>query len=193
MAEPSARRQRAEALLRRCTASFVDIPLASGHEVLCLQEESRNGGPAVFLIDVRDVAEQTCSMLPGAITAATFERECLARPEEVLRSICIPYCTIGFRSGMYCRRLLSGSLLPAAPVDVRNGEGVVLWSHDVGRFADGAKQLHCYGAEWDVAAEGFSTSVYTRGEQVGALPRFVQSVFSYGMAWLRSLVQRLCC
>lgn len=89
---------------------------------------------------------------------------------------------------MYCRRLLSGQLLGGqVPVDVRNGEGVVLWSHDVGRFADGAKQLHCYGAEWDLAAHGFRTVVHTRAGAVAAVPAFLHALWWYAMARLRSL------
>ena len=178
-------RDRAVALLHKYTKSFSDIPLASGQEVLRLQAESRTGGPAVTLIDVRDAAEQLVSMLPGAITAADFE----ADPQRFRDSVCIPYCTIGYRSGMYCRRLLSGAL-SISPAAVLNGEGVVLWSHDVGLFSGGAKRLHCYGREWDVAASGFTTITYSPKEQVAAIPTFLREWLTYTFTWLRVLLRR---
>lgn len=159
------RRAKAAELLQGWTRSFADIPRASGKEVVQL----RDSGRKVVLIDVRSTAEMEVSVLPGAIGADEFERRCRSSPEEYHDAICIPYCTIGFRSGLYCRRLLAGEFGLPAP-DVRNGEGVVLWSFDVGTFEGGARVLHVYGSDWDVAAAGFETVRFgARGHLAGAL------------------------
>lgn len=184
------RRAQAKALLAKYTASFADIPLASGQEVLRLQND-RAGRP-VFLVDVRDPAERSVSMIPGAVSAAEFEETCRSAPESVAHSIVIPYCTIGFRSGMYCRRLLRGELLKGVvPVEVRNGEGVVCWTHDVGDFAGGVRRLHCYGKEWDVAADGYATTVYSSSELVQALPLTITAWIRFFWSGVRSWVSRL--
>ena len=158
-------RAKAEELFARWTRSFADIPRASGKEVVQL----RDSGRKVMLIDVRSTAEMEVSVLPGAIGADEFERRYRSSPEEYHDAVLIPYCTIGFRSGLFCRRLLAGEFGPPAP-DVRNGEGVVLWSFDVGAFEGGARALHVYGSEWDVAAAGFETVRFgARGHLAGAL------------------------
>ena len=158
-------RAKAEELFARWTRSFADIPRASGKEVVQL----RDSGRKVVLIDVRSTAEMEVSVLPGAIGADEFGRRYCSSPEEYHDAVLIPYCTIGFRSGLFCRRLLAGEFGPPAP-DVRNGEGVVLWSFDVGAFEGGARALHVYGSEWDVAAAGFETVRFgARGHLAGAL------------------------
>ncbi|KAL1521964.1 hypothetical protein AB1Y20_021610 [Prymnesium parvum] len=171
-------REEAAALLQKHTALFADIPLASASEVLRLRAAATPLHP-FFLIDVRTAEERAVSMIPGAISAAAFERLCDEQPETVARGICVPYCTIGFRSGVYCRRLQHASVPPAK---VLNGEGVVLWSHDVGAFEGGTRRVHCYGKEWEVAAEGFETVVFNQTQQLAKLPALVSSI----VAWLRS-------
>ena len=182
-------KERATKLLRKYTTSFADVPLASGQDVLRLQVESCTGGPAVVLIDVRDTAEQLVSMLPGAITAADFEAQCKSDADCFSNTVCVPYCTIGYRSGLYCRRLQNGDF-HVKPAAVMNGEGVVLWSHDVGLFAGGVKRLHCYGREWEAAADGFSTVVYSLQEQVSVTPTFLQSWLKYLRALLIARLRR---
>ena len=148
----SERRAAALQLLEKHTASFVGVPRASGQDVVALREQGRR----VVLIDVRTLAERAVSMLPDAISAPEFEAECMSSPDGFRDAIIVPYCTIGYRSGLYCRRLRAGEFLSGA-LDVRNGDGVVMWSHDVGKFEGGARRVHVYGAAWDVAAVGFET------------------------------------
>mmetsp|Transcript_30431 Transcript_30431/g.97080 ORF Transcript_30431/g.97080 Transcript_30431/m.97080 type:complete len:141 (+) Transcript_30431:160-582(+) len=118
-------------------------------------------------------------MLPGAVTQEAFERELERDPAGFGGAMLVPYCTISFRSGIYAEKLQARvqELFPApgAAPAVRNGEGVVMWSHDVGEFVaaeasggsgggDGAavsvKRLHVYGSAWDVAADGFETRTF---------------------------------
>lgn len=184
--DQSDRRTQAAQLLQTYTASFSDIPLAAGPDIVKYQNGSRseqNGSRSeqpVFVIDVRDAAERNVSMIPGAVSKDEFEAICKSDPNKVARSTCIPYCTIGYRSGMYCRRLLQGQMLNGGvPAHILNGEGVVLWTHDVGSFEGGSRKVHCYGTEWDVAAEGFETVTYNCKEKVQNLPVFIASFCKY--------------
>ncbi|CAN0412274.1 unnamed protein product, partial [Laminaria digitata] len=97
--------------------------------------------------------------------------------------VVVPYCTVGYRSGVYAKKLLD-----LGYPSVRNGEGVVLWTHDVGSglvapkadvtlagtgLGNGAedragngedvevKRLHVYGPPWDHAREDFETVIFT--------------------------------
>ena len=187
------RRASAAALLEKWTASFADVPRVSGEEVVRLRE----AGQQVELIDVRSAAERDVSVLPGAIPAAEFESRCRSSPEQYRGAVLVPYCTIGYRSGLYCRRLLAGEFGPGPPdADVRNGEGVVMWSHDVGKLEGGARRLHVYGAAWDCAAEGFETVRFGgRGHLAGALKLVVSLLLlvraRLAGAWRRLGARRL--
>lgn len=94
-------------------------------------EERLRRGEAVVLVDVRDVEEQKVSMIPGAVTQRVFEGEILpslkGQPDGPL---VVPYCTVGYRSGMYCRALVREHGLS----NVRNGEGIIMWTFDGGRL-----------------------------------------------------------
>lgn len=74
-------------------------------------------------------------MIPGAVTQAFFEEAVLPVLREPRRSggtddgeepLVVPYCTVGYRSGLYCRDLVRVHGLR----HVRNGEGVIMWTFD---------------------------------------------------------------
>ena len=112
----------ARALHHKYTASFATLPQASASIVLTLQQEAAAGGRKCVLIDVRTDDEQAVSMLPGAVSRGSFERSLEGGGREaIIRSVIIPYCTIGFRSGHYCATLRERL---GAAADVRNGEGL---------------------------------------------------------------------
>lgn len=128
-------RAHAEAVVAKWTSSFCpadgDAPTIPTAE---LRERLQRGGRTV-LVDVRCTEEQHVSVIPTAITKEAFEAEVLpelkARPDpEVL---VVPYCTAGYRSGLYCRELIRNHGLSSS--SVRNGEGVILWTFDGGRLA----------------------------------------------------------
>lgn len=127
------------------------------------------------LVDCRGADEQQVSMIPGSVTKEDFERPGglleqakakAAAGEEVL---VVPYCTVGYRSGVYGKELMQKHGLP--PGAVRNGEGILMWTFDGGKLMhrreDGGEeetsQLNCYGAAWDIAAPGFETTYASKG------------------------------
>merc|ERR1719469_909914 len=67
-------------------------------------------------------------MIPGAVTREVFEEEVLPtlKEEKATSPLIVPYCTVGYRSGLYCKELVDDHGLPS----VRNGEGVILWTFD---------------------------------------------------------------
>lgn len=140
-------RSEAYASVLRYTSSFQTdgVPLIPTSE---LHERLKQKEP-VILVDVRTPEEQAVSMIPGAVTREIFESEILPslpRDEalasetstgEDLRSasggapLVVPYCTVGYRSGVYCRELMRTHNLR----NVKNGEGVIMWTFDVGPLA----------------------------------------------------------
>ena len=72
----------------------------------------------------------------------------------------VPYCTIGYRSGVFAQKLIDSKLhLHEQGVEVKNGQGVVVWSYcdelQLVRREDGVElptlELHTYGSPWDLA------------------------------------------
>uniref|UniRef100_A0A0G4H6V2 Rhodanese domain-containing protein n=1 Tax=Chromera velia CCMP2878 TaxID=1169474 RepID=A0A0G4H6V2_9ALVE len=95
------------------------------------------GGPV--LVDVRDEEERRVSVIPGSFSKDEFEREVAGLTEESqLKTTTedakepfdpsavrvVPYCTIGYRSGLCVRDLKVRGFTQS-----RNGEGVILWAH----------------------------------------------------------------
>jgi rhodanese-related sulfurtransferase len=114
--------------------------------------ERTKGRPAV-LVDVREPHEQRVSMLPGAISKQTFERE-----SDRYRSwLVVPYCTIGLRSGFFTRTLRGHGF------EVRNLAGGALgWAHAGLPFeADGkaTRRVHVYAAGWNLLPQGYEAVV----------------------------------
>lgn len=68
------------------------------------------------LVDVRTKAEYEVSMIPGAITAPEFE----ASREKYQGRTVICYCTVGYRSGIYARKLIENG------VAAKNYKGSIL-------------------------------------------------------------------
>lgn len=98
-----------------------------------------------LVVDVRAERERSVSTLPGAITASDF----LAEPGQAAGRLVVAFCTLGVRSGAWCRE--------------RNDEGVVVanlaggllaWTHAGGELvaADGAptRRVHVSGSHWDL-------------------------------------------
>ena len=106
----------------------------------------------VVLVDVRTDAERNVSMIPGAIPAADFE----ARKAEFEGSTVVPYCTVGYRSGLY------GNKLHEEGWQVANLVGsIVAWTHTGRQLvnAEGeTRQVHVGGPKWSLAAEDYEPS-----------------------------------
>ena len=163
------RREQVQQKFARCTPP--GVPVVGCAEVRAALEGGAGGGagPArpPVVVDCRTEAEQRVSMLPGAVTKRELERR-LARAKragEAAPAI-VTYCTIGARSGTYAKELLARGF-----EDVSNLEGSILgWVHEghevVERQRGGrevpTKCLHCFGANWALAPEGFEQKVFDR-------------------------------
>jgi rhodanese-related sulfurtransferase len=139
------KRERVEDLYRRFRAQlFPRTPDLTVTDFKRLRKSTR-----VVLVDVRASREQDVSMLPGALTAAEFERQ------ESLHvgTTVVGYCTIGLRSGFYVRKLL------ARGCQAFNLAGSVLaWTHDGGDLVSGpcsTRKVHVYRPEWSLEADGY--------------------------------------
>mmetsp|Transcript_72256 Transcript_72256/g.200423 ORF Transcript_72256/g.200423 Transcript_72256/m.200423 type:complete len:738 (+) Transcript_72256:61-2274(+) len=118
-------------MVEKFTASFAGDESKVIPTVQLVQRLRR--GEDVVLVDVRTKEEQTVSMIPGALTREAFEAELLPSLAQQAATgsdtrLVVPYCTVGYRSGMYCRDLRNNHGLRK----VQNGEGVLMWTFDGG-------------------------------------------------------------
>eukprot|EP00746_Dinoflagellata_sp_MGD_P127464 gnl/MRDRNA2_/MRDRNA2_62031_c0_seq1.p1 gnl/MRDRNA2_/MRDRNA2_62031_c0~~gnl/MRDRNA2_/MRDRNA2_62031_c0_seq1.p1 ORF type:complete len:378 (+),score=50.11 gnl/MRDRNA2_/MRDRNA2_62031_c0_seq1:85-1218(+) len=201
-------REAACAAVAKFTASFTEdgaavIPTSELRERLELGEE-------IVLVDVRHPDEQRVSMIPGAVSQEVFESEILPSLLAVASEppLIVPYCTVGYRSGMYARTLMKEKGLK----NVRNGEGVLMWTFDgcglvkpqggkmpghapklpMGSLgapgeaeavpSEQVKEVHVYGATWNIAAEGYKTVMFS---QAGGTLRAIQQSCSW-QSWAPS-------
>lgn len=96
------------------------------------------------LVDVREKKEIAVSRIPGALTVKEFEKQ----KSSLKGSVIVPYCTIGYRSGLYTAKLRKQGF------DAYNLVGGVLaWAFEGQRF-DGphgeTDSVHVYGKEWNL-------------------------------------------
>jgi rhodanese-related sulfurtransferase len=101
----------------------------------------------LLLVDVRSPPEIDISTINNAITREELE---LLPFEDTKDKHIVLFCTIGLRSGNYASELVNRGYS-----DVRNGEGVVLWSHlSEGEAFFNRKQgaftmeIHGFGKPW---------------------------------------------
>ena len=131
------------------------------------------------------VTQPTWLTNPQEVFESTVLPELRAADPSEPSPLVVPYCTVGFRSGLYAKDLLEQHGLQ----NVRNGEGVIMWTFDgnglvqpapatapeaLGRsVTDDAvvseqaalqnvtKRVHVFGKPWDMAAEGYTTEYFT--------------------------------
>lgn len=159
----------------RCTGDFPDIPTIGGREIMKIRE---NGTPPLILIDCRLPEEREVSMIEGAITVEEFNKGCGEggpyAPDTLKDqgAVVVPYCTIGFRSGICARRLRD-----EGHTNVQNSEGIVMYTHDSGILVteDGqqTKRVHTYGATWNLAADGYETVQFGHKSWIQSHSKFV--------------------
>lgn len=139
----------------------------SGCPVIDRKEIEHLGSRAV-LVDVRTAPERAVSVIPGAVSREQFEASHGAVQALQGGKVVVPYCTIGKRSGMY-----ANSLAKKYPgLDVRNGEGVVLWALDDGKFIEPVtrqptKRMHVFGPAWAVAPSDVYAVTFGLGGAIG--------------------------
>lgn len=98
----------------------------------------------VILVDVRDSAERAISSIPGSISQEEFER----RPQLSDGKLIVPFCTIGYRSGLYTQKLMQQGR------NARNLRGGILaWCHaeqSVVANDKPTRRVHVYGRKWNL-------------------------------------------
>lgn len=102
----------------------------------------------VILVDVRTEAERTVSIIPDAISEDEFN----ANRDRYQNLPVVAYCTIGFRSGLFAKRM--------AGIHVYNLIGGVLaWAAAGQSFSNTngpTRRVHVYGEKWNLLPEGYS-------------------------------------
>ena len=83
-------------------AQRIEIPTISAEQIRELQNSDEWANRSV-IVDVRAKAETDVSVIPGAITKSDFEKNSLQHEGKVV----IAYCTVGYRSGIYGKKLAS--------------------------------------------------------------------------------------
>ena len=143
-ASDQVKRDRMESLYLACKRSFPDVPEMSAAELRPLLESGE-----IVLVDVRSEKEQRVSMIPGAISFREFERDETVHEGATV----VTYCTIGWRSGKYAKKLHERGW------KVYNLKGAILaWTHEQGALVNDegpTRKLHVSRSKFDVAPEGY--------------------------------------
>jgi len=117
--------------------TLADLPQAGAPDA-AKDSVSADGRP-VQLVDVRSTGECAVSIIPGAITAAEYERD----PAVFEDRLIVPYCTLGFRSAWYTRRLMHRGV---AAVNFRGS--IIAWAEAGGPLVtpdgEGTRRLHTW-------------------------------------------------
>lgn len=125
--------------------SFPKIPDISAEDLIELKKQEK-----IILVDVRAPKEWKVCMIPEAITAREFEKN-MDRHKE--NKIIIPYCTIGYRSGLYTQKLLKKNVNTFNLIG-----GVLAWAHVKQKFvsSDGDSfRVHVHTKEWNLLPQGY--------------------------------------
>jgi sodium/bile acid cotransporter 7 len=140
----AARRAKIDEMYAGYRESFPGVPALSPDEFRALREEKD-----VVLVDTREPEETGVSMLPGALTKEQFEQNMDAYRDRTV----VTYCTIGYRSGLYAKRLKEKGLR------ARNLKGSILaWVHAGGKVVDEkgeTRRVHVYGPKWNLLPDGY--------------------------------------
>ena len=110
-----------------------------------LSEENK-----VQLVDVRKEKERDVSMISGAISKNEFEKNIKKYEDKII----VVYCTIGYRSAKYIKKLKKKNVL------AYNLEGSILgWVHEalpvVNPTKEEVKRVHVYGRSWNVLPKDY--------------------------------------
>lgn len=107
----------------------------------------------LIFLDVREDKEIKVSRIKGAITKSDFEKNLHQYKDKKIAV----YCTIGYRSAQYVRKLRKKNL------KAFNLKGSFLgWLHSNGEIEDAlghsTNQAHVYGKNWDLAPQHIQTT-----------------------------------
>mmetsp|Transcript_17883 Transcript_17883/g.17207 ORF Transcript_17883/g.17207 Transcript_17883/m.17207 type:complete len:183 (-) Transcript_17883:695-1243(-) len=154
--------EKAKELMKKCSDQFSECPVISTLEILSIiNNKDIDNANSVTLVDVRSVAERRVSMIQFAISVQDFEIDLKKNPELYKNKLIVPYCTIGYRSGKYGSELMKNY----GCSNVRNGEGIVLWTYSgtdlIHTNSKGvitpANKVHTFGSIWDLSASKYTS------------------------------------
>lgn len=122
---------------------FPGIRELNVNELLKMKSEKQ-----IVLVDVRTDAERAVSIIPDAISEDEFN----ANRNRFQNLPVIAYCTIGYRSGLFAKRVTE--------IQVYNLIGGVLaWANAGQEFSNAngpTRRVHVYGKKWNLLPEGYS-------------------------------------
>jgi rhodanese-related sulfurtransferase len=104
-----------------------------------------------ILVDVREPVEQAVSMIKGAITKKKF----LENPSQFKGKTIVPYCTIGYRSGLFAKKLQQRGF---KALNLKGG--ILSWVHAKQLIVKDKKPtqtVHVYGKKWNFLPSGFKS------------------------------------
>jgi uncharacterized hydrophobic protein (TIGR00341 family) len=132
--------KRIEALYEDYRVEFAGTPEVTVGE---LREKLSQG--EVVVVDVRPESERRVSALPSAVGKEAY----LTDPEAYEGKEAVCYCTIGYRSGFFVKKLHEKG---AKAFNLRGG--ILAWLHAGEKVFAGGKEttrVHVYGPKWDLA------------------------------------------
>lgn len=149
--------EKARGMMREYASQFPDIEVLSSTGIKSLLHDESDA--SIQLIDVRTKSEINVSKIPGAVTKEDFETMLQKGEIDKHKTICVPYCTMGYRSGQYAKELKNRGIM-----NVRNGEGIVLWTHAGGELVSvdesgdeiPTKSVHTFGAQWNLIRSDYN-------------------------------------
>ena len=122
-------------------------------EHLTIEALSKMNANSYILVDVRSSNETKVSMLPGAILSSVFEKN----EHKYKGKTIVAYCTIGYRSSKYVKRLNEKGIKA-----LNLQESILGWAvRGMPLFSSGqeTKKVHVYSDAWNILPEGY-TGVY---------------------------------
>ncbi len=110
----------------------------------------KEGKTKFILIDVRSKKERDVSIIPGALSPHDFEAN---RDHYEDGHTTVAYCTAGYRSGLYAKKLQENNM----PVFNLVG-GVIAWALEGQIFTDSdgeCRRVHVYNKNWDLLSKEY--------------------------------------
>ena len=99
--------RRIEAMSTEYCGRFSEVPT-----ITASQAAAGLGDGSMVLVDVRSAPERDVSMIAGAISSQQYEADPSAYGDRTI----VLYCTIGYRSGKYARKLLAEEQIQAVHI-----------------------------------------------------------------------------
>eukprot|EP00924_Labyrinthula_sp_SR-Ha-C_P013790 maker-scaffold_5-snap-gene-13.10-mRNA-1 protein AED:0.08 eAED:0.08 QI:0/0.75/0.4/1/1/1/5/0/194 len=140
-----------ETMYKAFAPRFKSVPEITADEIL--QKENQS----FVLVDVREDAETSISRIKGSITKKEYEKKDFKLDPS---SSLVFYCTIGYRSGEYAKKVITEGKFPSTKIYNLKGS-VLSWAHAGGKLVDKdeniTKTVHVYGKTWDLLPKGYDS------------------------------------